>query len=275
MTRLLWPHWPSLERPIASAKSLLLFLDYDGTLVPITAHPSKVLLPASTKRLIEQLTHQRGVRVVLISGRALRDLKARVGVPDLYYVGNHGLELQGDRLWYVNPVAQTSRLLLKRVARTLKASLQQVPGAWVEEKDLTLSLHWREVPPSFQRRFRQIVARCTSSYLTPHTIHVTQGKQVIEIRPPVQWGKGDVVAWLRRRLVPSSGRAARALLVYLGDDETDEEAFRVVNRSRGLSVFVGSRLRATAARWRVCTPRDVRETLRRILQARCKSTRAR
>lgn len=259
--------WARLVRRIAAADPLLLCLDYDGTLVPIAAHPSQARLPAPTRRLLRQLSRQQGIRVVVVSGRALPELERRVAVPGLYYVGNHGLELSGPRIRYVHAAARASRPRIRRLARRLRAALRPVPGAWVEEKGLTASVHLRAVRPAARQRCLRIVAAVTAPERRRAAIRLTRGKEVVELRPPVRWGKGESVAWIRERLT-AGGRAARPVLVYLGDDETDEGAFRMVNRFRGCSVFVGVRPQATAARWRMRGPRDVRAALAAILEAR-------
>lgn len=259
-----------LQRTLASAERLLLCLDYDGTLVPIAPHPSQATLPARTARLLERLSRQPGISVVLISGRALRDLKRLVGLPGLCYVGNHGLELRGDGCRYVNPIARASRSRLNAMARRAQAALASIPGAWVEDKGLTVSLHWRAVPRSAQRAFHAAVARLAAPRVSDGAVRLTRGKRVMDIRPPVAWGKGDALTWLHRRLTADD--PSRALLVYLGDDQTDEDAFRVVNRLGGISVFVGPSRRATAARWRLRDPREVREALARMLQERVRWT---
>jgi trehalose-phosphatase len=223
-----------------------------------------------TKRVLKRLSRQPGVCGVLVSGRAPLDLKRMVGVPRLCYVGNHGLELEGDGLRYVHPQARAHRPLLRRVARTLTIALRPVPGAWVEDKGLTVSLHWRAVPRAAHRALQQRVARAIAPYRSRRQIVVTRGKRVIDIRPPVRWGKGEAVDWLSRHLRPSSSSRAQPTLLYFGDDQTDEGAFRAVNRSRGISVFVGPRPRATYARWWARDPREVREALTRILHERWK-----
>lgn len=257
--------WSSIKPRVGSAKALLLLLDYDGTLVPIANHPSRAVLPPKMRRLLERLARQRGVRLVLISGRSLPDLKRMVGLRNLCYVGNHGLELQGGRLRYVHPMAQRSRTVLKRLARKLTAALRQIHGAWVEDKGLTISVHWRLVPRSAYRRFHDTVRQLTMPSVQRRAIQLGRGKRVVEMYPPVQWGKGDIVDWLRQRVVARQPRL-RPLLIYLGDDRTDESGFRAVNRCQGISVFVGARPHATSARWWVKTPQDVHKVLARILE---------
>lgn len=263
----LWATGASLQRHVTSTKSLFLFLDYDGTLTPIADHPSHARLQAGTKRLLKQSADLPGVWVALVSGRSLSDLKRIVGIRGLYYVGNHGLELEGPSLRYVNPVAQATQPLLTQIAGELKAALRPIPGAWVEEKGLTFSVHWRNVPRTLRRTFHQRLRRYTVPLEAEGLIRLTRGKRVVEARPPVQWGKGEMVTWILRHLIPRRS-SAKPLVMYLGDDETDEDAFRVANRCRGLSVFVGRRRSATRARWWVRSSREVREVLARIVEAR-------
>lgn len=259
--------WPAIRRRVLSARHVLLCCDFDGTLAPIAAHPSRVRLPADTKRLLRQLADVPGLRVALVSGRALADLKRMVGIRGLYYVGNHGLELEGPNLRYVNPVARAIRPLLKRIAGKLKTVLQPIPGAWVEEKELTLSIHWRNVPKTARRTFHRVVAQCTDPYLKRRVIQRTTGKRVIEIRPPVTWDKGTSIAWLLSHLRERPERS-QPLALYVGDDQTDEAAFRATNRLRGFSVFVGPQRHSTAARYRLDNPREVHRWFAALRQLR-------
>lgn len=265
--RSLRAHRSSFQRRITRAVSLVLCFDYDGTVSPITDHPSRARLPASTKRLLKRLIGLPRLWVALVSGRALHDLKRMVGIRDLYYVGNHGFELEGPNLRYVNPIARATRPLLRRIAGELKAALQPIPGAWVEEKGLTLSIHWRNVPESARRRFRRLVAQSLAPHLKQRSIRVTEGKRVIEIRPPVPWDKGEVILWLCSRL-RGCCEGREPLVVYFGDDRTDEDAFRAVNRLRGISVLVGRPTRRSAARYWLKDPREVHTWLVELSRVR-------
>ncbi len=259
-----WPHWSSLQRVLRAAKRVLIFFDYDGTLVPIAKHPAQGVLPPKMKRLLRHVAEQPGVQVAFISGRALHNLQRMIQLPGVYYIGNHGLELEGRQLRYRHPHAQQSRPHLHRLARSLRKALQHVPGAWVEDKRFSLSVHWRLVPPSAQQRFHEIARACLTPDVKRRTIRVTEGKRVIEVHPPVRWGKGESVRWLKSH-ARWSFKCRAPLTIYLGDDQTDESAFRAVNRYHGLSIFVGPRPRTTAARWRLNNPKEVSELLSRLL----------
>ena len=259
--------WPSLQRRICSADHLALFLDYDGTLVPIASHPSKAHLAATTRRLLQRLARDPRISVALVSGRSLRDVKRAAGLPRLWYIGNHGLEMQGPALRYVHPAAQARRPLMRRIARNLQVALRGIQGAWVEDKGSTLSVHVRRARPwdrrIVQQRFEQIV----QPYHQSHKVELTAGKMVLEVRPPGEWNKGTAVEWLVERLRRSK-RIPQPLPIYVGDDRTDEDAFHIVNQLGGISVFVGQRPRQTVARWWLRRPQQVREMLARITEAR-------
>jgi len=213
------------------------------------------------------LSGQQQVWVTFVSGRSLRDLKQMVRLGGVCYVGNHGLELRGHGLQYVNPDAHARRPLLTELARRSRVVLRRIPGAWVEHKGLTLSLHWRAVPPAAHRRFRKTIAQLLAPYLRRRMVRLSRGKRVIEIRPRTPWGKGHIVAWLYRR-VRAVRHGAQSLLMYLGDDETDEGAFRVVNRLGGISIRVGKPARRTAARYWLTHPREVCAWLKQLAEVR-------
>ena len=248
---------------IAAADRVWLMLDYDGTLTPIVAHPAHARLSAATRRLLARLADRSGVRVTVLSGRALRDVARRVGVRAIDYGGNHGLEWCGRRLRFRHPDAAAARPLLRRLARRLREGLRRIPGAQVEDKGLTLSVHWRTVPPSAHRVLQHAVARLTAPDRHEGRVRLTPGKRVVEIRPTVHWDKGAMVTWLWRR----AALKQRTVAVYLGDDQTDEPAFRAVNRLGGYSVVVGGTRRRTAARHRLRDPRAVGAWLAALARA--------
>lgn len=265
MRLLRWPY-AALDRMIPAEAPLFVGLDYDGTLVPIAEHPSQAVLPGKTKRLIKRLSRKKHVQVFIASGRALSDVKRMVGLRQVPYAGNHGLEIEDGRLRRVHPVARTAATLLQRLARRLRPAIRPIPGAWIENKRWTLSLHCRQVPAHFKQRWSRSVKQAISPYR--RLVRVAYGKCVIEIHPPVKWGKAEALAWLLRR--KTAKEKTRPFVIYFGDDETDESAFRAVNRMRGLSIFVGPMNGPSASRYRVESPADVQRVLNYLLK-RCRN----
>ena len=267
--------WPEIRGRIRSAGALALFLDYDGTLTPIVRHPSKAALSPATRVLLRSLSRQPGIWVAVVSGRSLKDVRRRVGVSRLCYVGNHGLEIQGPKLRHINPMAQRSRPVMEEIVGKLRQALQPVPKAWVEDKGLTLSVHYREAVPPDRLRVRSAFHDAVRPYREKRQVRVTAGRGVFEVRPPVRWTKGTVVNWLlapldhgltglTRRVALSRGPV---LPVYIGDDLTDEDAFLALGK-RGVTVAVGAGGPPTRARYRVRSPAEVERFLRLLLSER-------
>lgn len=254
--------WPALRQRLRDAKTVLVLVDYDGTLVPIRPWPHQARLAARTSTLLQRLSRLRHVRVGIVSGRALGELRRLVGISGLIYVGNHGFEIRGPGIRFVHQNAQRSIPVLRRIARQLQVALRSLKGALVEPKRLSLSVHWRNVAQHNLQHFRARVGKTMSSWIATRRVRVTHGKCVVEIRPPVDWDKGKAVAMLIKRYAGRHGT-----VMYLGDDRTDEDAFRSVNRHRGIAVFVGRRSDATAARWWLRSPREVEMLIRRVVAA--------
>lgn len=249
-------HWSRLRQAVPDDQPLLLLVDFDGTLAPIVRHADRARITESTRQLLKSLSRVGWIREGVVSGRALPWLRKRVGLSGLVYVGNHGLEIEGPHARFVHPLARRYTPSLTRLARRLRRALAGVPGAWVEAKRLTLSVHWRAVRttdiPAFHRRARAALA----PWIATGQIQLTTGKRVLEVRPPIPWDKGKAVDWLAERY--------GGTVWYLGDDQTDEAAFRTANRRKGVSIVVGRRT-STAARWWLSNPSEVRRLLRRLL----------
>ena len=234
--------WPHLRRQLQAARHVCLFLDFDGTLAPIGDHPSHVRLPISTRTLLQQLANQSKVSLVFISGRRLSELKRLIRIRQACYAGNHGLELEDRGVRHVDPVARKLRPVLRQIAKKLRAHLRGVSGVWVEDKGLTLSLHVRQATVEDRARAQQTVATIVGPYAQKRQARVVAGKMIWEIRPATRRDKGSALRRLARRHVGS-----RPLVIYIGDDHTDEDAFLATERLNGLAILVGRPRKTTAA----------------------------
>lgn len=263
--------WLEIRERVRTAGALALFLDYDGTLTPIVRHPSQARLVEGTRRLLRRLSVEEGVWVAVVSGRALEDVRRMTGVNRICYVGNHGLELEGPNLRYVNPMAKKCRPVLRRIAHRLKEAVSPIPGAWIEDKGFTLTLHFRQAAPAGKKLARGVFQGVVRPYREKKQVRITAGKEVFEVRPPVRWTKGTAVSWLlaRQELAGLARRAALSpgpvLPVYIGDDLTDEDAFRALGK-RGISVAVGAGNPLTRAQYRVRSSSEAVRFLSRLLK---------
>jgi trehalose-phosphatase len=241
---------------VRNADELYLFLDYDGTLAPLRKTPRKAILSTRARSLLLKLKELRGTTLGVITGRSLEDIKKLLRLRDIVIAASHGFEiLIGTDLW-VHPKARNLHTRLAFLANILSQRLQPIPRLLIENKRSTLSIHYRNVPSSRVREVRKTVEAVVHPYRL--SVNITSGKKVIEIRPKVSWGKGHA---LRKILEAGSGSRNR-LVVFCGDDVTDEDAFRLLPDD-AVTVRVGE-ARDTKARFQVQRVSDVYKLLRMI-----------
>lgn len=246
----LWSQWQHVEEHIRSSEHILLFLDYDGTLTPITPSPERAKLSASTRSLLRKLSCHSRMTVVLISGRALDELRRLVGLRKPIYVGNHGLEVwrEGRRTGFIAPTSFREAVTSSR--SRLAGLVTDIPGVILEDKGLSLSLHYRKVPQNQVAHLKAVFRREVLPLIHSAGLTVLHGKKVFEVRPGHNWTKGHIVLWLVKQT-----RRRSLLPIYIGDDRTDEDAFAALRG--GITIRVGA-LRRSKAHYYV---RDIKEVL--------------
>ncbi|MBI2126680.1 MAG: trehalose-phosphatase, partial [Thaumarchaeota archaeon] len=220
--------WTSAAQSIARASLIDLFLDFDGTIAPISSTPSAVRLPRHAHNLLRLLHNTGECRIGIISGRPLQELIQTVKLEGLYYAGNHGFEIVGPRFKFAYPLTKKQSKTLESITKQLRNSLEGFEGSLIEDKRYTLSVHYRLVSLQNKRQLASLVENCVRNY---ENIRLTNGKMVLEIRPDVDWNKGKAVDLIRKNF------QSQGLSIYVGDDETDEDAFRML--ADGITVRVG------------------------------------
>jgi len=230
MSRPLFDAISEIGGRIERTPELLVCLDFDGTLTPLQDEPAQVSLAPHMQRALRALTGQRGLYLAVISGRERADLQSRLRLPGLIYAGNHGLEISGEGILFIEPTAAGCSDLIKKLAGELGRKLQAVAGAIVEDKGLTLSIHYRQVADGDVEEVRRLVHAALAG--TDHPFQLTTGNKVYDIRPRVYWNKGSAVGWIKEQLGKPD-----ILVVYVGDDVTDEDAFAAL--PDGITVKVG------------------------------------
>jgi len=244
-------------------KFILLLLDYDGTLVPIAQTPQKAVMPQETKELLRRLSRSAYCKIGIISGRPLEGVKNTVGVKDIIYAGNHGLEIAGPKIKFRTQLSPGLKALMRHIAEGLKKQLSKIKGVLIEDKGLTISVHYRLVAGKDMQEFLNIFRGIAGPYIFRNKIKVGSGKKVYEIKPPIRWDKGKVVLWLMARQQFIVG-GKMVLPVYIGDDVTDEDAFKALKR-KGLTIFVG-RPGNSGAGYYLKDTKEVTKFLRLILK---------
>lgn len=229
-------HWDNLEKEL-NDKYIILFLDYDGTITPIVETPEKAVLSKETKQLLEGMSKNPRLKLVFISGRTLKDIKNRVGLKNAIYSGNHGLELEGPKIKFEFLVSPRYKMILEHIKEDLIQKLCPIKGVFVEDKGLSLSIHYRLVAKKNMSLIKTIFHETISQYLVREKIKIKPGKMVLEVRPVLEWDKGKIVLWLLRRQL-FAAKDGNVSSIYIGDDLTDEDAFKAL-KNKGLTIFVG------------------------------------
>jgi trehalose-phosphatase len=247
----LYEHSTAVAARVTVASHLLLGLDFDGTLTPIVAVPSQAALTNETRQIVTTLAAQPDTSIAIVSGRRLDEVRSLVGIDGLIYAGNHGLEIRGPAVSFTEPTAANLQRPLGWLAAALERGLAQIPGAVVENKALTVSVHYRQVEPAkVEEVIRHVHA---AAAVRPDWFRTTMGNQVLEVRPRVDWHKGTAVRWIAGQLGKPD-----ALILYMGDDATDEDAFQTL--IDGITIKVGA-AGDTAAHYHVDSPAAAAEFL--------------
>lgn len=245
---------PALADHLAS-KHLALFLDYDGTLTPIVNTPKLAQLTPEMIACLKKLSQR--YPVAIISGRQLNDLQARIGLENIYYAGNHGLEIAGPSLQHNEGAEYLAEM--EEVYQQLQQQLGKIEGILIENKKFSLSVHFRLVAEPFLSVIHQAISHILQQH--PH-LKRYEGKKVFEIRPNIDWHKGKAILWFLSALELDK---ADILPIYIGDDAADEDAFHAL-QGHGLGIIVTDHKQPTDACCRLKDPAEVQQFLELLLQ---------
>lgn len=230
------------------------FLDYDGTLSPIVDDPAAAMMPPSVRSAVEQLASV--APVAIVSGRDLRDVRARAEVGGVFFAGSHGFEIvdpagepvdtgRGEDFSAYLPALDAAEAALRR-------QVEPLPGVIVERKRFAIAVHFRMAEPGAVPAVEQAVHGVRDDTTV---LRVTGGKKIFELRPDIDWDKGAALEVLLG--VPGLG-GTRAVPLYIGDDLTDEDGYRAVRAHGGIAVAVqGEEDRLTIADYALDDPEQV------------------
>ena len=230
----LFTYTEDIKKLLKKASHCILFLDYDGTLVPICQEPSLARLSEDTKKLLKNLLKNPFLSVGIISGRSLGEIRKMVGIRDLFYAGNHGFEIMFKKRVWIHPDLEGCASELKKIVRAVSSRTRGIKGIIVENKKFTASIHYRKVTTHSPNVIHTLITDIVAPY--PETFTVSRGKKVFEIRPRIEWDKGKAI----ERLTELLAVRTKLMRIYIGDDQTDEDAFSVLGKG-DISVRVGAK----------------------------------
>jgi len=237
-------------------KEVVVFLDYDGTLTPIVQRPEMAVLSDEMRATVVRLASH--CPVAVISGRDLPDIRDHVGIDTIFYAGSHGFDIAGPKGTPMeNQLGMDFLPVLDQAEKALKEVLNGITGARIERKKFSIAVHYREVEKDAVPAVEAVIGKVLEEH---QELRKSHGKKVYELQPRIDWHKGKALLWLLEKLELDT---PKTFSFYIGDDITDEDAFRVLDdRGLGIVVVEGSEpTRRTHARYALKNPQVVQDFL--------------
>ncbi|KAL0361403.1 UNVERIFIED_CONTAM: putative trehalose-phosphate phosphatase D [Sesamum radiatum] len=243
----------------SQGKQIVVFLDYDGTLSPIVEDPDRAFITTEMREAVRDVAKL--FPTAIVSGRCRAKVYSFVRLSELYYAGSHGMDIKGPAKGHTHRkgnqtvLCQPAREFLPMIDEVYKALMEKVkciPGAKVENNKFCLSVHYRCVEEKKWGELGDQVKMVINDY---PQLRLTQGRKVLEIRPTIKWDKGNALEFLLEAL--GYAESNDVLPVYIGDDRTDEDAFRVLReRGQGLGILVSKFPKETNASYSLKEPSE-------------------
>lgn len=254
-------HKEEILARVKEAKRVALMFDFDGVLAPLVPDYRDATVSPHTKMLLRALA--RVFSVAVISGRELGDVEKRVGISNIFYGGNHGLEWKIGKRTFHAPLPAAPRKALQKVRKEISKLTKEFPGLFLEDKKLTISVHYRTVDPRLQAIVVKELETIVKPSIKSGALRIVGGHKVLNIRPATKLHKGTVAL---RMLKSVRG----ALPIFIGDDVTDEDAFRSL--SKGITIRVGN-TKESAAHYYVDSQKNVDAFLEALLKIKANMSR--
>jgi len=240
-----------------NGKKIVFFLDYDGTLTPIVSRPELAVISSQMQDIVKKLSQK--YTTAIVSGRMREDVEKLVGISGLIYAGSHGFDIKGPQVSLVQPQAEEIIPLVSKIIERLKKELANIEGLIIEEKKFSTAIHYRQIEkeeeiPRVKTLIEEIIQENKS-------LRLMEGKKVFEILPAIDWNKGKAVRWVMNALGINWENFS---IVYIGDDTTDEDAFRIIS-TRGTSILVSEKSKVSTADFVLSSPKEVKELFERVL----------
>ena len=242
---------PQDKRPV-------FFINYDGTLTTIKEHRDQAVISDETRQALYALSRKH--TVAILSARQREDIERLIGIEDLFYIGSWGFDIAAPGFCMVHPKAKRISPLIEQLCESLGRTIGTIPGVSIESKKYNIGIHYRLAPadavPGIKDELEKIVENHADLRLAP------SGKKAFELLPNVGWGKGSAICWIMKTIKCAWSKAS---VVYIGDDITDEFAFRTI-RTRGIGIVVDEEIKPSAAHFRLSHPDDVLKLLQMIVE---------
>ncbi|CAI0546681.1 unnamed protein product [Linum tenue] len=254
---------------VAKGKKIVVFLDYDGTLSPIVDDPNSAFMSDEMRAAVREVA--KCFPTAIISGRSREKVKEFVQLSNVYYAGSHGMDIMAPPRPVKSCEGNTPTVVMdKKILTELEEETAKIKGAMVEDNRFCVSVHFRHVKDEDYQILEEKVRSVLENYAG---FHLCWGKKVMEIRPTIEWDKGHAVEYFLETLGLSN---SDVLPVYIGEDRTDEDAFKVIQRrGQGYPIIVTSIPKDTKASYSLIDPSEVLTFLLRLARWRKSSSSSR
>jgi len=233
------------------------FFDYDGTLTPIVEKPSLSKLDPVMKDMLFQLSKKH--HLAIVSGREIDDLIHQIDIPNIFYAGNHGMQIDGPEISMTLPLIDKYLPIIQNISLYLDEKLSSISGVIIEKKMASIAIHYRMASREDFPKIKSILKTALKGNLKH--IRVLKGKKVFEFLPNINWNKGTAVLWIMNALGISWSDHQ---VYYLGDDTTDEDAFRIL-KTRGTGILVSKNEQISTADYRLSSYEEVKKWIKCFL----------
>ncbi|XP_065634453.1 probable trehalose-phosphate phosphatase 4 isoform X2 [Quercus suber] len=249
-------------------KRIVVFLDYDGTLSPIVNDPELAIMSNEMRKAVCKVAKK--FPTAIISGRCRDKVKEFVKLSNVCYAGSHGMDIMAPPRAVKSSDGKNHNISPdKKIYRILEEKTKTIQGARVEDNRFCISVHYRQVRDEDYGMLEETVKSVVETY---QEFHVTEGKKVLEVRPSIEWNKGHALEYLLETL-GFSNSSTDVLPFYIGDDRSDEDAFKVIRRrGHGYPIIVSSIPKDTGALYSLCDPSEVLTFLKKLAGRREKSS---
>ncbi|CAN1343399.1 Probable trehalose-phosphate phosphatase J [Linum perenne] len=252
----------------SQGKQIVMFLDYDGTLSPIVDDPDRAFMSKKMRTTVRRLA--RCFPTAIVSGRCRDKVYKFVRLAELYYAGSHGMDIKGPKKGSkytkeIEPViCQPANEFLPMIDEIFKELIEKTkatPGAKVENNKFCVSVHFRCVE---EKKWNDVAEAVKSVLKKYPKLRLSHGRKVLEIRPTIKWDKGKALEFLLESL--GFANCTDVFPVYIGDDRTDEDAFKVLKeRGQGFGILVSKVPKETNASYALQEPTEVMDFLQRLV----------
>ncbi|MFH1460056.1 MAG: trehalose-phosphatase [Candidatus Omnitrophota bacterium] len=237
-------------------KKPVFFLDYDGTLTPIVERPDMAIISDAMRNIVTELSKK--FITAIVSGRMREDVEKLAKIKGIFYAGSHGFDILGQGVAMIQPKAKEKIPVISKITDYFKDEIGAIEGVIIEEKKFSVAVHFRSVKKEYHSFIKKIVEEEVKK--NPD-LRLMYGKMVFEVLPAIDWNKGKALSWIMKAL---NLNWEDNVVCYIGDDTTDEDAFRAVG-ARGVGILVSENRKYSAAQFYLSSPDEVGQLFKKLV----------